>query len=71
MFKRVLLIERCPDKRKWYSSLVGEFVPLLAQEGDEWRSVQPDGFINYISVSDAVPVFLNEETGEVRWRKPD
>lgn len=71
MFERALFIERCSDKSKWYSHLVGEVVPLLAEEGVEWRSMQPEGYINYVSFSDARVVYINRTTGEVRWNKPD
>lgn len=70
MFERVLLIEKCPDPLKWYAKLVGEFVPLLAVEGNEYRSQEPAGYINFVAMVDAIPVWLNRETGEVRWKKP-
>lgn len=48
-----ILIVKCEDKNKWYASLVGEVVPLLEEEETEYRSVEPEGYINFISKGDA------------------
>lgn len=50
-----LLITSCYDSKKWYAGLIGERVPLLSEEGShyEYRSRQPDGYINFVHKSDA------------------
>lgn len=68
-FERVLLIDKCPDKLKWYASKVGEFVPLLAEEEKEYKSQEPAGYINFVSKTDATPLWRDPKTGEVRWKR--
>jgi len=53
MQKKVLLITGCKDPRKWYSHLVGKYVPLHAIETTEYKSREPAGYINFVSVDDA------------------
>ena len=48
-----LKIIKCDDNRKWYASLVGQVVPLLKEEEQEYKSREPSGFINFVSKSDA------------------
>ena len=53
---KALLITGCSDSKKWYSDLIGTIVPLSGDEGIEYRSLQPEGYINYVSKSDCVVV---------------
>jgi len=48
-----LKIVNCDDSKKWYASLVGETVPLLDVEENEFKSREPDGYINFVSKDDA------------------
>ena len=54
----MLKIIRCDKGDKWYANLIGEMVPLLAVEETEYKSRQPDGYINFVSKGDAVIVQL-------------
>ena len=45
---KALRIIKCDDPYKWYASLVGEVVPLVDVETNEYKSKEPDGFINFI-----------------------
>jgi hypothetical protein len=51
--KRKLLIKQCPDKLRWYAPLVGQTVPYLGDLGDEYRSIEPNGYINFVRREDA------------------
>ena len=51
-----LLIVKCNDPMKWYSKLVGKYVPYIAAEGTEYRSREQAGYTNFVSYSDAVIV---------------
>lgn len=51
---KAILIVQCPDQSKWYSSLIGHIVPLGGDEGNEYRSREPEGYINYVSKKDCV-----------------
>lgn len=57
-----LLIVRCSDPMRWYAPLVGQTVPLLGQAGAEYRSREPDGYVNFVLARDAQVV---EQRGEV------
>lgn len=54
----MLKIISCDKADKWYANLIGEMVPLLAIEETEYKSRQPDGYINFVSKGDAVVVQL-------------
>lgn len=43
----------CNDSSKWYASLVGQVVPLLEVEEQEYKSREPSGFINFVAKVDA------------------
>lgn len=43
----------CDDSKKWYAPLVGQVVPLIEEEEQEYKSREPSGFINFVSKSDA------------------
>ena len=43
----------CNDSSKWYASLVGQVIPLLEEEEQEYKSREPSGFINFVSKVDA------------------
>ncbi|WP_372997658.1 hypothetical protein [Marinobacter sp.] len=53
-----LKITRCPDAMRWYSSHIGETFPLLADLGDEFKSREPEGYVNFIQKSDCEVVEL-------------
>ena len=55
---QALLITSCDDKFKWYSGLVGTIVDLLAEEESEYKSLEPMGYINFVSKEDAKVVTL-------------
>ena len=46
-------IVSCDDSNKWYASFVGQVVPLIEEEEQEYKSREPSGFINFVSKSDA------------------
>ena len=48
-----LLIHQCPDRMRWYANLVAERVPFLGDEGTEYRSREPSGYINFVQYADA------------------
>jgi hypothetical protein len=50
---QVLLIKQCPDKMRWYAGLVGQTVPYLGDVGNEYKSREPEGFINFVQYADA------------------
>jgi hypothetical protein len=50
---RMLLIKQCPDPMRWYARLVGQKVPYLGDVGNEYRSREPEGYINFVQYQDA------------------
>lgn len=49
-----LLIKQCPDRMRWYSSLVGQLVPFGGDAGyGEYYSKEPEGYINFVQHEDA------------------
>ena len=55
----MLKIISCDKGDKWYANLIGQTVPLLAVEKTEYKSRQPDGYINFVSKGDAIIVEVN------------
>ncbi|GBO89216.1 hypothetical protein [Marinobacter salsuginis] len=55
-----LKIIRCPDAMRWYSSHIGETFPLLADFGDEFKSREPEGYVNFIQKGDCEVVELTQ-----------
>lgn len=51
-----LLIARCPDPMRWYAGLVGQAVPYLGDVGTEYKSREPDGYVNFVQYADAMIV---------------
>lgn len=51
--KKVLLITKCQDSLKWYSHLIGKYVPLHDVETIEYKSREPSGYVNFVSLDDA------------------
>lgn len=47
-----LRVVKCTDGRKWYRNMIGEIVPNHGLSQGEYRSVEPDGYINFISPED-------------------
>lgn len=59
---KALLIKQCPDKSKWYSSMVGQTVPLIGcLLYGEYTSREPSGHINVVYVEDAEIVEVGDE----------
>lgn len=56
----MLKITKCQDRLKWYYHLVGKYVPLLDIEEKEFRSREEAGYINFVSLSDAEIIELDE-----------
>lgn len=58
--KGKLLITKSSNSGKWYDNLVGEFVPNLGffdhPRYPEYKSVQRDGFVNFVAKDDCVEV---------------
>lgn len=50
---RLLLIKQCADPMRWYARLVGQTVPYLGDLGNEYRSREPEGYINFVQYEDA------------------
>ena len=48
-----LLIKQCPDGMRWYRGLIGQTVPFLRDVGDEYKSREPAGYINFVQYEDA------------------
>lgn len=48
-----LLIKHCSDPFRWYAGLIGQTVPFLADMGNEYKSREPDGFVNFVQYEDA------------------
>ena len=48
-----LLIKQCPDGMRWYRNHVGQTVPFLKDVGDEYKSREPAGYINFVQYEDA------------------
>jgi len=58
-----ILVEKCQDKSKWYSDFIGEKFICLPDpffNGKEYKTLQKDGYINFISAEDSVLVNDNE-----------
>ena len=55
-------IIKCNDGHKWYSSLVGQTVPLVSVESNEYMSKEPAGYINFVAKDDAVLVDVAYKT---------
>jgi len=48
------------DPLKWYSNLVGKYVPLLDVELSEYKSREPIGYINFVSINDGIIVEIDD-----------
>lgn len=49
---KVLRINKSSKGRKWYTSLIGQIVPLLDIEESEYKSREPAGYVNFVSLED-------------------
>lgn len=43
---------------RWYSDKIGKLAPFLGDTGTEYRSKEPEGYINFIQYEDAEIVTL-------------
>ena len=48
-----LLITSCKDPLRWYASLIRETVAYLGDMGDEYKSREPAGYVNFVQYCDA------------------
>lgn len=48
-----LLIKQCPDGMRWYAKFVGQTVPFLRDVGNEYKSREPEGYVNFVQYADA------------------
>lgn len=53
-----LRITGCADSMRWYSDKIGKLAPFLGDTGTEYRSKEPEGYINFIQYEDAEIVTL-------------
>lgn len=51
--RKELLITGCRDPLRWYAGLVGQRVPYLGDVGNEYKSREPEGFVNFVHYKDA------------------
>ncbi len=47
-----ILIQQCTDPLRWYHDKIGEIVPFLSDEGNEWKSREPSGCVNFVQYND-------------------
>lgn len=50
---KALLIKGCSDPLRWYANMIGRIVPFLGDVGDEYKSREPAGFVNFVQYEDA------------------
>jgi len=48
-----LKIIQCPDPMRWYRDLIGQTVPFLEDMGNEYKSREPSGYVNFVQHDDA------------------
>jgi hypothetical protein len=53
MEDRKILIIKCTDPLRWYVDKVGELVPFLGDVGNEYKSREPSGCVNFVQYEDA------------------
>ena len=58
---KALLILKVTDKRMWYSRLVGQVVPLLAEEEDCFLTKEESGLVNIVLKSDCEVIDVGPE----------
>ena len=58
----MLRIIRCNDQLRWYANKIGELVPFLGDVGNEYKSREDAGYINFVQYEDAeiVEIFGDE-----------
>jgi hypothetical protein len=47
-------ILKCNDPKKWYANYIGDLFLLIDEEAIEYKTRQPDGYINFVAKSDSV-----------------
>lgn len=59
---KMLHITGCTDTHRWYATMVGKLVPYLGtmHNPSEYRSREPDGYINFVQIEDAQIVDVEE-----------
>jgi hypothetical protein len=58
-----LLIKKCPDSMRWYKDSIGELVDYLGDVGNEYKSREPAGYINFVQYTDAEIVEIGIDIG--------
>jgi hypothetical protein len=51
-------VKSCTDPMRWYSDYIGDKFLLLAEEEIEYKTREPDGYINFILKKDSKLVDL-------------
>ena len=57
---KALKIVSCDCPRKWYADLIGCYVPFINANDKEYGSREPAGYLNFISLSDAEVVDIED-----------
>jgi hypothetical protein len=47
-------IVKCNDPKKWYANYIGDLFLLIDEEAIEYKTRQPDGYINFVAKTDSV-----------------
>jgi hypothetical protein len=56
----VLVVTNCSDSHKWYREHIGKTFPMLDEEPTEYKTRQPEGYINFISKEDCQKIAVNK-----------
>ncbi len=61
-----LLITQCPDSLRWYSDKIGQIVDFLGDVGNEYKSREDSGYINFVQYEDAkiIEIGIDMSNGE-------
>jgi len=52
----MIMILECRDSLRWYADKIGEMVPYLGDTGDEFKSREDSGCVNFVQYHDCVIV---------------
>ena len=59
---KALLITQCKDPLRWYANMIGQLVEYGGDAGNgEYRSREPEGYINFVLHSDSKIVEVSNE----------
>jgi len=48
-------IVSCKDPMRWYCDMIGQIVPVISDEGIEYKTRENSGYINFIQKDDCEP----------------